>query len=134
MWLSSTAQMGLRAVVYLARQDPELLIPVDEVADAFDLPHNYLSKTLGALRRAGILDSSRGPTGGFRLARHASKITLAEVVAPFARPVNRRCLLGRSECLDENPCPAHHDWSAVAATVEKYLTGTTVHDVIQGST
>lgn len=131
MWLNATAQMGLRAVVYLARQDPDLLIPVDEVADAVDLPRNYLSKTLGTLRRAGILVSSRGPTGGFRLARPAAEITLAQVVAPLARPVNHRCLLGRSECRDDDPCPAHHDWSTVAATVEKYLTGTTLHDVLQ---
>ena len=130
MWLNSTAQMGLRAVVHLARQAPDVLTPVEAVAEALDLPRNYLSKTLATLRRAGVLHSGRGPTGGFRLARPAADITLADVVAPFARPGNHRCLLGRAECRDDNPCPAHHNWSVVAATVERYLSGTTVADIV----
>ena len=118
MWLNATAQMGLRAVVYLSRQEPGLMVPVEEIADAVDLPRNYLSKTLGALRRAGVLDASRGPRGGFRLARPADRITVGEVVAPFAPPGDRRCLLGRDDCGTGNPCPAHEQWSKVAAAVE----------------
>jgi len=126
MWLSATAQMGLRAVVYLSRQDPDRLIPVEEIADAVDLPRNYLSKTLGKLRRAGVLVSSRGPTGGFRLARPETEITIAEVVAPFTPPGNRRCILGRENCGDGNPCPAHHQWSQVASRIEQYVEETTI--------
>ncbi|HRP07329.1 MAG TPA: Rrf2 family transcriptional regulator [Gemmatimonadales bacterium] len=126
MWLNATAQMGLRAVVYLSGQNRELMIPVEEIAAAVDLPRNYLSKTLGALRRAGVLDASRGPRGGFRLARPASEITLGEVVAPFAPHGDRRCLLGRDDCGKGEPCPAHEQWSEVAGMVEKYLAETTI--------
>lgn len=125
MWLSSTAQMALRAVLYLAAQEPGELTPVGTIASAIDLPRNYLGKILDALRRAGVVEAVRGPGGGFRLAQAADTLHLAEVVAPFLS-ATRRCLLGRPTCGDANPCPAHHQWAAVASVLERFLTETTV--------
>lgn len=132
MWLNSTAQTALRAVVYLSQQDPERLIPVEEIATAIDRPRNYLSKTMGQLRRAGVLDATRGQRGGFRLARPASQLTIAEVIAPFAPPGDRRCLLGREDCGDHDPCPAHRQWSLVAVEVERFLAETTISGLAAG--
>ena len=124
MWLSSTAQQAIHAVLCVARGGGEPM-RVEGIAAATGLPRNYLSKTLHALARAGVLSSERGPTGGFRLAHAPERLTLARVIAPFSRP-GRRCLLGRPTCGDRDPCPAHARWSALADTLEDYFRNTTI--------
>jgi Rrf2 family protein len=129
MWLNSTAQTALNAVLHIARQPGEDPIRVDEIASSTDAPRNYLSKTLHALGRAGVLRSWRGPKGGFQLARPATELSLAEVVAPFSPANGRRCLIGKQRCSDLTPCAAHHSWAGVANNVERYFAETTIADL-----
>jgi Rrf2 family protein len=131
MWLSSTAQQAIHAVLCVAREGGEPL-RVDGIAAATGFPRNYLSKVLHALSRAGVLTSERGPRGGFRLAHAPERLTLAVVIAPFSRP-GLRCLLGRPTCGDRNPCAAHARWSEVASTVENYFTTTTIATLLEDS-
>ena len=93
MWLSSTAQQAIHAVLCIADCGDEGPVRVDEIAAVIGVPRNYLSKTLYALTRAGVLRSERGPRGGFRLATPPDRITLASVVAPFEPMTDRRCLV-----------------------------------------
>lgn len=132
--LSLTSEYALRAVLYIADQNGNGATRVEEMADALGLPRNYLSKTLNQLAHRGVLTSTRGPTGGFRLAVPASELTLAGVVEGFdADATHRGCLLGRPECSDVNPCPAHHRWRSVAAEVRAFFDGTTVADLLEDS-
>src|SRR5512141_2257051 len=93
MWLSSTAQQALHAVLCIAQADGDAPVRVDDIARVMGCPRNYLSKTLHLLTRAGVLRSERGPKGGFRLASPPDRITLARVVAPFEPVGERRCLV-----------------------------------------
>ncbi len=129
MWLSSTAQDALRAVLHIADQADNRLVRVDEIAVALDCPRNYLSKTLHALTRAGVLRSERGPKGGFQLATPPESLPIALIVAPFEPVSDRRCLFGRPECGGRNPCAAHHRWSGVASGVTDFFSGTMVSDL-----
>lgn len=131
MWLSSTAQQAIHAVLCVARGGGEPL-RVDGIAAATGFPRNYLSKTLHVLSRAGVLTSERGPRGGFRLAHAPERLTLAVIIAPFSRP-GRRCLLGRPTCGDRNPCVAHAHWSEVASTIEQYFSTTTIATLLEDS-
>lgn len=130
MWLNSTAQSALRAVIFVAEQGGGAPVRVDDIANALHGPRNYLSKTLHALVRAGVLRSSRGPGGGFQLVDPAEELCLARVVAPFEPTLDRRCLVGRSSCADANPCRVHHHWSAVSSHVETFFHETTIADLI----
>lgn len=131
MWLSSTAQQAIHAVLCVARGGGEPL-RVDGIAAETGFPRNYLSKTLHVLSRAGVLTSERGPRGGFRLAHAPERLTLAVIIAPFSRP-GRRCLLGRPTCGDRNPCAAHARWSEVASTIEEYFSTTTIATLLEDS-
>jgi Rrf2 family iron-sulfur cluster assembly transcriptional regulator len=131
MWLSGTSQSALRAVLYLAGQPAGRPVPVDEIADALDCPRNYLSKTLYALTRAGVLQSTRGPGGGFRLVDPPGRLAIARVVAPFEPVGERRCLVGRPECGGTHPCQAHNRWTHVATVVEAFFDQTTVADLLR---
>jgi Rrf2 family protein len=87
MKLSTACTYAVRALAFLARHEGDGLLVAHVFAGARGLPEEYLGKTLKGLVRAGILLSSRGPTGGYRLARPAERITLLEVVEAVDGPV-----------------------------------------------
>jgi Rrf2 family protein len=130
MWLSSTAQQAVYAVLSIAQLERDEPVRVDEIASMMGSPRNYLSKTLHLLTRAGVLKSERGPRGGFRLASPPDRLSLARIIAPFEPPGKRRCLVGRASCSDARPCPAHHRWKEIAGSVDDFFKKTTVADLI----
>ncbi|GMV10013.1 MAG TPA: Rrf2 family transcriptional regulator [Gemmatimonadaceae bacterium] len=130
MWISGTAQYAIRAVVHLALHGREEPLRVDAIAEALEVPRNYLSKTLHALARAGVLRSGRGPRGGFQLAEDPQALTLARVTAPFDDVGTRRCLLGRTTCNWNNPCSVHPRWEAVSLALLEFFRTTTVADLL----
>jgi Rrf2 family transcriptional regulator, iron-sulfur cluster assembly transcription factor len=133
MWLSSTAQQAISAVFCIAAGAEHGPVRVDEIAGVIGCPRNYLSKILHSLVRAGILRSERGPKGGFQLSSPPEKVTLAQVIAPFERVGQTRCVLGRPQCSDRRPCMLHARWSRVAAPVDAFFAKTTVANLLGGN-
>lgn len=130
MWLSSTAQQAIHAVLCIAGKGDDRPMRVDDIAAEIGCPRNYLSKTLHALTRAGVLISERGPLGGFRLSRAADRLTLGEVVAPFEPVGERRCLLGFASCSDRRPCKAHATWRDLAGDVDEFFRTTKIASLV----
>jgi Rrf2 family protein len=129
--LSGTAEYALRAVVYIARRGTDVPVQADDLAKAVDVPRNYLGKVLHQLVRARVLRSTRGKHGGFWLARDPRDLTLLEIASLFDRiEGRRRCLLGRPECSDINPCPVHHRWRETSEQISRFFRETTLADVI----
>ncbi len=129
--LSGTAQYALRAVMHLARAKGSKSLKVSELADATGVPRNYLGKILHELVRGGVLRSTRGKHGGFRLAVNPSDLPLLRVVSLFdALDGERQCLVGRPECSDRDPCPVHHRWKVASEHIAQFFRETTVADVI----
>ncbi|HEX3273666.1 MAG TPA: RrF2 family transcriptional regulator [Gemmatimonadales bacterium] len=130
--LSQTAEYALRAVLYLADHPADRAAPVDQLAARLGVPRNYLSKTLHRLAQDGVLGSTRGKGGGFRLAIPPDDLPLLRVIAPFDEMSGtRRCLLGRPQCSDLSPCPAHHHWRAVSDQVTAFFRDRTVGDLLR---
>jgi len=127
--LSLTSEYALRAVIILAQQQEDQPLSARVVADRAGVPEKYLSKILGDLVRAGVLEASRGKGGGFRLSRAAREIPLFEVLAPFERFDKRRCPFGNKECSDVDPCLAHEQWKHVIEAFRSFLTRMTIHAV-----
>lgn len=134
MILSQTAVYALRAMLHLAERPDDQPVPVGEIASALDVPRNYLSKILHVLARRGLLRSARGPGGGFGLVDPPSRTTLLEVVAHFDDLNRDRCLLGRPECREDDPCPAHGQWKEVAAALHAFFHNTTIADLARDPT
>ena len=84
--LSRTSEHAIRAILFLASRQGEGPVTVDAIAEGLDAPRNYLSKTLNALARAGVVDSVRGVRGGFTLAVAPGALTVAQLVALFDEP------------------------------------------------
>ena len=83
MKLTSRSEYALLALVYLNRHDDNGLVSVETIALAQGIPAKYLKQILLALKRAKYLRSSKGQHGGYRLAKPADKISLAEVIRLF---------------------------------------------------
>ena len=130
--LSRTAGYAVHAVVAIGeREAGGRAVPATEVAEALDIPANYLAKILQTLAREGVLTSERGRSGGFRLARPGAEIALMEVVSAFDElGPERRCLLGHGRCSDVGGCPAHQEWSAVSAPAFRFFEKRTVADLM----
>ena len=132
--LTQTADHALRALLAIARHGGERPLRVDEVAELTGAPRNYLGKTLGALVKAGLLRSARGPLGGFTLAVDARAITVTRVADLFTEPrAPRRCLLGGGLCDPAHPCTAHARWTALAAAARAPMDQTTLADLLAGA-
>lgn len=100
------------------------------MAKQLDLPGPYLAKILQTLVQAGILESVRGPRGGFRLAKAAQAITVGEVIDALEGPTALQgCVMGFSECGDHNPCPLHVAWSQVRSQLIASMTQATIQDL-----
>ena len=129
--ISQTANHALRALLAIARHGGERPLRVDEVAELTGAPRNYLGKTLGALVKAGLLRSARGPLGGFTLAVDTATVTVGRGADLFAEPrAPRRCLTGDRPCDPNHPCAAHAVWTAMTAAARAPLDATTLADLL----
>lgn len=100
------------------------------LSDDLALPGPELAKVLQNLVQGGLLESSRGPRGGFRLARPARFITVGEVIEILEEPGSLDgCLMGLPSCGPDNPCPLHDLWNEVKAQIDVSLTQATIQDL-----
>lgn len=130
--LSTTVEYAMRSLSCLARAPEGEALLGRELAELADVPANYLSKILLVLKRAGIVEATRGTGGGYRLARPAVEIVLGEVVELFDPPrAHPGCFLGRRECSDEDPCAAHDNWRRVRTAYLDFLQNTTLDQIIR---
>lgn len=124
--ISQTSAYALEAAVILAQQ-PEERVRANQLSDTLAVPANYLSKILNAMARAGLLDSVRGPRGGFRLARPADRIVIEDIIGLFEETgSSRRCFLGRGTCSETDSCPMHEQWRRVSAPMFEFFANTTL--------
>lgn len=133
--LSQTCEYALRAMTYIAQHGDGRHVLAKEIAGDTAVPLKYLQKILRDLVRAGVLHSSRGIGGGFRLSRPARHLRLADVVGPFDDTLRRpTCPFGNPLCGKANPCPVHRRWSRVVESYTGFLERTTLHHLVeQGS-
>ncbi len=129
--LSLSSKYALRAMICLTQFEDEWPISSERIAERTNVPAKYMSKILGDLARCGILSSTRGKNGGFRLARAPEKIVLYDVLAPFetALVALRTCPFGGLTCSDESPCLGHEKWKKVLQVYVSFLRRTSVRDV-----
>jgi Rrf2 family protein len=109
---SPTCQHALRALIYLAERNAPGPVLVREIAAAADVPHPSLAKILHSLRGRGLVESTKGPGGGYRLARPGDQMRVVEVIEAVDGRVelDQVCVLGLDKCNDEASCALHDVW------------------------
>lgn len=133
MRISSKGEYGLRALFDLAQRYGEGPIQSHDIHERQGIDENYLNQILISLRKAGLIESLRGPQGGHRLARPPSQITLLEVLVVLEGPLLpadlRSTGLTPADPLDRELL--HEVWCAARHALEQYLRNTTLDDLVQ---
>ena len=128
--LSTTSQYAMRALVQLASEPDGAAVLGRNLSRECDVPANYLSKLLWQLKNAGLVSTTRGSGGGYKLERPPDQIRLIEIVEVFeALQTRPSCLLGRGECTDQDACSAHDAWKMVRKTYLDFLNSNTLSDI-----
>lgn len=109
--LTSACQDTIRAAVWLSTKPSGEFHRIHTISDDLNLPFHFLAKSLQKLVHAGILISQRGASGGVKLARQPSDITLFSIIeAVDGTAFFDACVLGIGECEAEKPCALHAQW------------------------
>lgn len=126
--LSRSTEYALRAMACVARADRR--ISVGEIAVATQVPSRYLAKVMQGLGRAGLVNSTRGRTGGFVLARDPSEVSILEIVSAVD-PIERicKCPLDLPEHADQL-CALHARIDDALAHVEKAFQRSSLADIL----
>lgn len=130
MIYSNACEYGIRAMVHLADYAVGTRVLARDVSDKEGIPGPFLGKVFQTLVKAGLLTSSKGPGGGFSLARDPAQITLLDIRAAIdgVRDLEA-CAVGLAECSDDQRCPLHDSWSPIRDRIKSYLTETTLEDM-----
>ncbi|WP_456316164.1 Rrf2 family transcriptional regulator [Roseomonas elaeocarpi] len=137
MRLSSRGRYAVMAMVEMvtrsrgAAPGPARPVSLAEIAAAQSLSPAYLEQLFGCLRRAGLVESARGPGGGYRLARPDGETPVASIIEAVDEPmVATRCEAGEG-CLAGRPCATHALWEELGAQIRLFLGGVTLADVVR---
>jgi Rrf2 family iron-sulfur cluster assembly transcriptional regulator len=137
MQLSTKGRYAVMAMADLANQSDGRAAPLAAIAERQQLSLSYLEQLFARLRRRGLVLSVRGPGGGYRLARTADQITVAEVVVAVDEPLRATrcaghgpangCMRGGARCL------THDLWEETGRQIHDYLSSVSLADVLSGS-
>jgi FeS assembly SUF system regulator len=119
--LSKLADYGVIVATHLA-VNPGRQLTAAMVAAETRLPRATVAKILKTLAHAGVVAAMRGAAGGYRLARSATAISVAEVVAAIDGDIGlTQCSVHVGECVRTNYCPTRPHWAAINHAVERAL-------------
>jgi len=101
-----------------------------EIAERLHIPRVFLARVCRQLVRAGLVEVQRGPGGGFRLAPGVESVPVESIVRALEGPHwAAACVLGFSECTDDQWCPFHPLWASIRASLTGALQGWTLADL-----
>lgn len=125
LMISTKGDYGMRAAIDLARNyDTGEPVQVKDIADRQDIPKDYLSLIMVDLRKSGLVDSVRGPRGGYRLARPPSKISMGEVLEVLEGPIQLLdCATDEvaPSCSKHSACNMRAVWAYLTRTISGVL-------------
>lgn len=118
----------MRAVFYVASNTADgSRVGLKEIAAEIDSPEHFLAKILQDLCRKGILESAKGPNGGFFADVQTMSRPLADIVSAIdGNAIFTGCGLGLAQCSEVNPCPLHAEFKKVRGQITHMLTTTTI--------
>jgi len=127
---SKTCEYAMRSVFFIAhRTAAGSRVGIKEISTGIDSPEPFLAKILQDLSRRGIVQSAKGPNGGFYMDAGALKRPLSDVVeAVDGNSLFIGCGLGLEYCSEINPCPLHHEFKAIRNKIQQMLQQTSIAD------
>jgi Rrf2 family iron-sulfur cluster assembly transcriptional regulator len=124
---SKKCEYGMQAILYLAAKEKGTLVSAEEISKVLKIPREFISKILQSLKDSGLINSSKGKSGGFSLAKSSSRIKLIDIVAAIdGLELFDNCVLGFPECSPTHPCPVHDTWGTLRTQAYDMLNSETI--------
>lgn len=125
---SKACQYAIKVMIFIAsNQHGGKRTGLKEMVSFLDTPEAYTAKILQQLVKGGLLQSFRGPSGGFELAHH--KVRIYDVVEVIdGRQLMEKCVLGLPNCSGETPCSVHHKFVGIRGKINDTLLEVMIDD------
>jgi Rrf2 family iron-sulfur cluster assembly transcriptional regulator len=130
MRLTTKGRYAVTAMLDIALHRHRGPVSVTEVAERQAISSAYLEQLFSKLKRAGLLQSVRGPGGGYELAKPLGLVSVSDIVAAVGEGVDVTRCQGAADCHDGATCLTHDLWSALSDHIDDFLTGVTLESLL----
>lgn len=130
MKLTTKGRFAVTAMLDLALHGADGPVTLAGISERQKISLSYLEQLFGKLRRRELVESVRGPGGGYHLARDAAKITVADIIRAVDEPIDSTQCGGRENCHDHQRCMTHELWEELNSTVSGFLSGIRLSDLV----
>src|SRR5688572_19113323 len=130
MRLTTKGRFAVTAMVDLALRDSAGPVTLAEISSRQKISLSYLEQLFGKLRRHALVDSVRGPGGGYRLGRDIAGITVADIILAVDEPIDATQCAGKENCRDEQKCLTHDLWATLNDRIFGYLESVTLRQLV----
>ena len=131
MRLTTKGRFAVTALMDLALHRAEGPVTLAAISERQKISLSYLEQLFGKLRRRAVVDSVRGPGGGYLLARPLRELTVAQIVRAVDEPLDATQCGGKQNCLDDHPCMTHELWTNLNTCIQGYLETVTLEYLVQ---
>lgn len=133
MRLTTKGRFAVTAMIDLAINGGKGPVTLFSISERQKISLSYLEQLFGKLRRNNLVESVRGPGGGYYLARVASKITIAEIVVAVDEPLDATNCGEKGNCHDGKPCLTHELWMGLNKKIYEYLSLINLQQLVEGN-
>ncbi len=130
MRLTTKGRFAVTAMMDLALRGDDGPVALAGVSERQKISLSYLEQLFGKLRRFKLVDSVRGPGGGYCIARPLSMVTVADIIRAVDEPLDATQCGGRENCQDEHRCMTHDLWSTLNSRMYDYLSSVSLADLV----
>src|SRR5206468_9615453 len=123
MKLTTKGRFAVTAMLDLALHGAHGPVTLAGISERQKISLSYLEQLFGKLRRRDLVESVRGPGGGYHLARDTTKITVADIIRAVDEPIDSTQCGGRENCHDHQRCMTHELWEELNSTVAGFISG-----------
>ncbi len=131
MKLSTKGRYAVTAMMDLALHDRFGPVTLAEISQCQGISLSYLEQLFAKLRKKGLVEGVRGPGGGYRLARPAADVTVADIVSAVDEKVDTTRCSGRRNCQEGKRCLTHELWTELSKQIFTFLSGITLAQFVE---
>jgi Rrf2 family iron-sulfur cluster assembly transcriptional regulator len=131
MKLSTKGRYAVTAMMDLAIHDKFGPVTLAEISQCQGISLSYLEQLFAKLRKKGLVEGVRGPGGGYRLARAAADVTVADIVSAVDEKVDATRCSGRRNCQEGRRCLTHELWADLSRQIFTFLSGITLAQFVE---
>lgn len=133
MRLTTKGRFAVTAMIDLAMREHQGPVTLAGISQRQKISLSYLEQLFGRLRRSELVESTRGPGGGYTLARSPKDITVADIIFAVDEPLDATNCNGKENCSDqEGPCMTHELWSTLTKKMIEYLSSVSLYSLVEG--